>query len=142
MTNLDVFPTLAAAADVKMLNKKALDGKNMLHAIDQGKTQDREDLFFAVENAEQIRLAVHHGHWKLVRVIEKATMTPVNYLFRIDEDPNEKKDLSTSNRELTRDLGERIERWRELHPAGGIRHQAVPHPGWVPPVTWATASGM
>lgn len=142
MTNLDVFPTLAAAAGVKMLNKKALDGKNMLHAIDQDETQDREDLFFAVENAEQIRLAVHHGHWKLVRVIEKATMKPINYLFRIDEDPNEKKDLSMSNPEMTRDLVARLERWRELHPAGGIRHQGVPHPGWVPPVTWATASGL
>ena len=142
ITNLDVFPTLAAAAGVRMLNKKPIDGKNMLDAIVGGQTWAREDLFFTVERIDEIRLAVHHDEWKLVRVIKKADMAATNYLFRIEEDPYEKNNLAAARPEMTRDLVGRIEHWRELHPVGGIRFTSAPHPGWVPPKTWAAASGM
>jgi len=62
-----------------------------------------------------------------------------SYLFRIDEDPTESHDLSVKNPELVAGLVERIERWRRLHPANGVRASAPP-PGWHGPKLWAEAA--
>src|SRR5262249_54532114 len=100
MQMIDVFPTLAAAAGVKPLNKLPLDGKNMWPNIEGGKTTPRENLYFAVEGETTQWLGVHHGEWKLVREVAQQGGEAKNYLFRIVEDPNEKNDLAAKNPEL------------------------------------------
>lgn len=136
---LDVFPTLAAAAGVQPRNTKPLDGRNMWEAIAKNETVGREDFFFAVEREDRMRLGVLTQQWKLVRVILYEDLETRNYLFAIENDPNEQNDLAADHPDVVADLVERIENWRKLHPRGGIRFTGGPHPGWIPPTDWAAA---
>jgi arylsulfatase A-like enzyme len=138
MTMMDYFPTLAAACGVAPGNKLPLDGKNLWPVITGGRAEAREDLFFVTENNNQVRLAVHHAEWKLVRE-EPRTGAPRNYLFHIEEDPNEANDLAAKNPKLVDDLAGRIAEWRKLHPADGVREAPAPA-GYKAPPLWAEAA--
>jgi arylsulfatase B len=138
MTVLDVFPTLAEAAHVPVLSSKPLDGKNLWPDIVSGETRSREDLFFAVQD-RGLQHAVIHGRWKLVRIENRACEVS-SFLFDLEADPNETTDLAAQHPELVRELAEQIQQWRKLHPAGGIRLETAPHPGWIPPTDWAAAA--
>ncbi|MBI1792452.1 MAG: arylsulfatase [Acidobacteria bacterium] len=130
ITNLDIFPTLCSAAGIKPGATKPLDGRDMWPAIVKGENRRREDLFFAVDG----RLAVRHKQWKLVRDGGQ------DYLFRIEEDPNEQNDLAAQNPEVAKDLAARIEAWQKLHPENGIRPSNRPPDGWKGPRQWAEAA--
>jgi arylsulfatase B len=138
ITMMDYFPTLAGACEIPTGKTRPLDGKNLWPAIVSGKTERRDDIFFVVETQNVTRLAVHHGEWKLVRE-EQSDGTATNYLFRIEEDPVEKNDLSAKNPALVSDLVKRIAEWRKLHPADGVR-EAPPPPGWKTPPLWVEAA--
>jgi arylsulfatase B len=138
ITMMDYFPTLAAACGVSPGNKLPLDGKNLWASITSGKIQRREDLFFVVESAGAVRLAVHHDEWKLVR--EESSGGEIrNHLFRIAEDPSESNDLSAGNRKVAADLANRIADWRKLHPPNGVRESARPN-DWKAPPQWVEAA--
>ena len=139
-TVMDVFPTLAAAAGVEPANKLPLDGRNLWPVI-QGRARpfQREDLFFSVEVEAGFYLGVHSGPWKLVQRIVSSAGDETNMLFQIEKDPNETTDLSAEHPAVVKDLAARIERWRQLHPAGGERHSARAKPGWKAPAKWADA---
>lgn len=138
ITAMDVFPTLSAAAGVKPQNKLPFDGQNLWPAITSGRAEPREDLFFGVEAGETTYLALRDRDWKLVR--ELASSGPRDYLFRIDQDPEEKNDLSAQRPDLVKQLAGRIEKWRALYPPGGIHHTDHPPPGWKAPEKWADAA--
>lgn len=138
LSMMDYFPTLTAACGVSPGNTLPLDGKNLWPAIENGKITKREDIFFVHEAGGSIRLAVHHGEWKLVRE-EPASGAPRNLLFRIDEDPSETKDLSAEQPKLVQELSQRIADWRKLHPANGVRESERPS-DWKAPALWAEAA--
>ena len=140
MTVLDVFPTLAGAAGVTPRNQQPLDGRNLWPEVSRGRQRPREDLFFAVENAGMTHLAVHHGEWKLVRQVPSKGGEAVNMLFRIDDDPGEKRDLAGEHPDRVKDLVSRIEKWQALHPAEGTRFAAGAPAGWKSPPQWAEAA--
>lgn len=133
MSVSDVFPTLAAAAGVKPGNRLPLDGKNLWPSISGGRAEPRESLFFAVEAAGR-SFAVHRREWKLVR------NNGTDHLFRIDEDPNEERDLAAKHPAVVKELGAELEKWTALHPAGGVRSNARPPGGWKAPPRWAEAA--
>jgi Arylsulfatase A and related enzymes len=135
---MDYFPTLAAACGIATGNTLPLDGKNMWPSITSGKTVPREDLFFVIEGGGSTRLAVLHGEWKLVRE-EPHSGAPRNFLFRIEDDPNEANDLSAGQPELVEDLARRIAEWRKLHPADGV-HEGPRPAGWKAPDLWVEAA--
>jgi arylsulfatase A-like enzyme len=132
VTACDVFPTLAAAAGVQPGNRLPLDGRNLWQSLSNGGVQAREALFFAVEIA-RLSSAVHRREWKLVR-------EGTDHLFRIDEDPNEERDLAVGNSALVKELAAELEAWRLLHPPGGIRNAPQPPAGWQAPPQWAEAA--
>ncbi|MBM3736237.1 MAG: arylsulfatase [Acidobacteria bacterium] len=140
---IDLFPTLAAAAGIKPGNKLPLDGMNLWPMLSTGKTVPREDLFFSVESGNVYRLALHHGPWKLVREIAVDGSRDQSHLFRIEEDPNETNDVAAAHPAVVKDLNQRLDRWRKLSPANGMRHSGRPPAGWKPPAqyTEAAASG-
>jgi arylsulfatase A-like enzyme len=139
MTVMDVFPTLAAAAGITPANKLPLDGRNLWPEIAAGRSAPREELFFGVESRGMFRLAVFHREWKLVREVPESG-DGTNYLFRIEDDPNETNDLAARHPDVVRDLAGRIEKWRSLHPPGGTRATDAPPPGWRAPQQWAEAA--
>lgn len=139
LTMMDLFPTLAGAAGIDPGVSLPLDGENLWPAITSGKRQSRGDLFFSVGMQGRLRFAVRHGEWKLVRE-EPRNDSPTNFLFRIDEDPNEKNDRSAQEPKLTAELVRRIAEWRKLEPPGGERDTPHPPPGWRAPKLWAEAA--
>jgi arylsulfatase B len=136
MTAMDVFPTLAAAAGVTPRNRLPLDGRNLWSAISTGKTVPREDLFFAIERSGFTQYAARRGSWKLVREIDgQGKITDA--LFDLHADPNETTDVAAGNTALVRELGERIDQWRALHPRDGVHLTTAPPEGWKAPELWA-----
>jgi arylsulfatase A-like enzyme len=138
ITMMDYFPTLAGACGVPVGATQPLDGKNLWPAIVAGRVEPREDLFFSVETNQGTRLAVRHREWKLVREEPRAGK-PTNYLFRIEEDAEEKNDVAAQHPALVEDLARRIAEWRKLHPADGVREIPIP-PGWKAPAQWIEAA--
>lgn len=144
MTAMDVFPTLAAAAGVEPGNDMfSLDGRSMWPAISEGAEQPRKDLvYFASETPIRgfFMLTAFNDDWKLVQEIEQGLLsaTVTNYLFRIDEDPNEYNNLASQHPDIVEKLAGKIHQWRMLYPVAGTRSELVPPPGWRAPKDWAT----
>lgn len=141
MTVLDVLPTLAAAAGIPSGNTKPLDGKNLWPNIVGGDVQPREDLFFAVGTGNPTRLAVRRGEWKLVREVYDSGQAR-NYLFHIEQDPNETSDVSATHPALVKDLIGAIDKWRALYLSSARECSPVPPPGWTVPKDWALAAAQ
>jgi arylsulfatase A-like enzyme len=139
ITMMDYFPTLAAAAGVAPGNRLPFDGRNLWPLITAGKTEAREDIFFALENAQRLNLAVHSGPWKLVRDAARGGAGARNLLFRIDDDQEEKNDLAAKEPKVAADLARRIAEWQKLHPPNGVR-EAERAADWKAPALWAEAA--
>lgn len=143
MTAMDVFPTLAHAAGVATQNRRKLDGSSLWPAISEGVVQPREDyVFFASETPiyGHFNLTAFNDEWKLIQEIEQDQLstTVTNYLFRIQDDPNEYNNLATLQPEVVQDMSRRIQQWRALYPINGTRSQLAPPPGWRAPLDWAS----
>jgi arylsulfatase A-like enzyme len=142
MTAMDVFPTLTAAAGIKPQNQTfELDGKNMWPAISKGRNQPRQELvYFASETPIRgaFMLTAFNDSWKLVQEIEQGLLsaTVTNYLFRIDDDPNEYNNLAAQYPDVVAELAGKIHYWRTLYPVAGTRSELVPPPGWRAPIDW------
>lgn len=144
MSAMDVFPTLAEAAGVEPGNDTfELDGRSMWPAIADGKRQPREDLLFFTSETPirgSFMFTAFNDHWKLVQEIQQGLLsaTVTNYLFRIDEDPNEYNNLASEYPGVVEKLAGEIHYWRTLYPVAGTRSELVPPPGWRAPKDWAT----
>lgn len=147
MTNLDVFPTLAEATQIKPGNSQPFDGRSMWAALSGKSVVPREDLFFAIGERGYWRHAVLHGPWKMVLERQQVDLRENqpdapehSFLFRIEEDPFERTNLADAHPEVVTDLTERIRCWSALHPPGDIGVSSKPHPGFVTPAEWAHCS--
>ncbi len=143
ITVMDIFPTLAGASNIQMLNKKEIIGRNMWPAISYGEEIElEEDIFFASEtpNYGEFHTTVFNKEWKLVQIISSSLMDikVENKLFNIAEDPYEYTNLAYNHPDLVKEMAEKIRRWRALHPISGTRSLLVPPPGWRAPNDWST----
>ena len=144
MSAMDVFPTLAAAAGIEPGNETfEFDGRSMWSAIAEGERQPRDELlFFASETPIRgsFMFTAFNDHWKLVQEVQQGLLsaTVTNYLFRIDEDPNEYNNLAAEYPEVVEKLAGEIHYWRTLYPVAGTRSELVPPPGWRAPKDWTT----
>lgn len=143
MTVMDVFPTLAEAAGIDMQNQRKLDGSSMWLAIAEGVPKPRQDwIYFASEVPiyGSFNLTVFNEEWKLVQEIEQDQLatTVTNYLFRIQDDPNEYNNLASEYPDLVQALSKLIQERRALYPINGTRSQLAPPPGWRVPLDWAS----
>jgi len=143
MTVMDVFPTLADASGITPKNQRPFDGRSMWSAIRDGQPIPRKEyVFFGSETPiyGSFSLTAFNDEWKLVQQVEQdqTTATVTNMLFRIDEDPNEYRDLAAEHPDVVRALSEKIHDWRALYPINGTRSRLVPPPGWRAPKDWAS----
>jgi arylsulfatase A-like enzyme len=141
MTVLDLLPTLASAAGGKPAARKDLDGKDMWPRITGAPLASRESLYFASKRNEtaEYNFALRRGEWKLVREVTLAGVS--EYLFAIEQDPEEKNNLAAQHPEIVKSLGAEIDAWRALHPRCEVQSSMTPHPGWIPPRDYAQAAG-
>ena len=141
---MDVLPTLARAASVRVPTTAELDGVNFWPAFHRDQpVARRKPIGFVSEIPIPglIHTAIFDGRWKLVQIIqERMTETRVQtFLFDIDADPNEENDLSGRHVAVRKRLEGKMEEWRRQHPLGGTRGTLVAHPGWAAPKDWAEA---
>ncbi len=137
----DIFPTLAAAAQVAPGNRRAFDGANLWPVLTgSAPARQREDLFFSVDSGNDTRLAVISREWKLVMEEPRQGGGRRSYLFRIEEDPDETKDLSEANPAIVNDLAARIEKWRATAPTHSERGSDSLPAGFKAPARWADAA--
>jgi len=120
---MDWFPTLAAGLGISPKNERPFDGRNVWDQI-RGAKEDvaPEGMVMARSQTEG---AVWDGPWKLVVGPRDEIM-----LFRIDEDPNEERDLSANHPdvlsrltprldEMTQTLPKTVRQQQNQNPAGG-----------------------
>ena len=139
---MDLFPTLAAAANVKTQNTFEFDGRNMLEALTDNKTIPLDEyLYFASETPirGEFSLTAFNDKWKLVQEVKQGQMSTdvENFLFRIDQDPHEENNLAAKHPERVKEMAAAISSWRTLYPVAGTRSELVPPPGWRAPLDWA-----
>ncbi len=104
ITAHDWFPTLTSAMDVEPKNTKPFDGIDMWPALKDGKQVGHDEIIMGVDGNYMV---VKDG-WKLVEYTPRGGGGAEQYLFRIDEDPNEENDLIAEKPELAKDLLARI----------------------------------
>jgi arylsulfatase B len=141
MSAMDVFPTLAEASGIEMKNAFDLDGRSLWSAIAEGKRIPREDLlFFASETPIHgtFNVTAFNDEWKLVQTIKQGLLSAdiENWLFQLDEDPNERNNVADAHPEVVAELAGEIHTWRTMYPVAGTRNQLVPPPGWRAPLDW------
>ena len=143
MTVMDVFPTLAEAAGIDMQNKRKLDGRSMWPAISEGARIPRQDWIYFVSEVPvygSFNLTVFNDEWKLIQEVsqDQLSTTVTNYLFRIQDDPNEYNNLSEQYPDVVQYMSKLIQDRRALYPINGTRSQLAAPPGWRAPLDWAT----
>jgi len=125
------------------MNRRKFDGQNMWPAIADGKQIPRSEfIYFGSETPiyGHFNLTAFNDEWKLVQEIKQDQLetSVTNYLFRIEEDPNEYNNLAQAHPKIVQRLSEKIHEWRALYPISGTRSQLVPPPGWRAPKDWAS----
>jgi len=141
---LDVFPSLADAAGVKMGHEKKIDGQDRWRAmISSGDDPRKGDLYFASNSPifNKYHLSVLEAKWKLVQIIDhQSQSTEVeNFLFDLPNDPGEQNNLADRHPEHVERMAEKIRMWRSRHPINGVRVALSPHPGWRAPLDYANS---
>ncbi|MFT7526519.1 MAG: arylsulfatase B [Arenicella sp.] len=144
MSVMDVFPTLAAAAEVKPLNTREMDGRNMLDAVVENKHIPlKKNLMFTSETPIRgsFSFTAFNEEWKLVQQIKQGFLSAdvINYLFKIGDDPYEYNNLAGAHPKKVAELSKAIRNWRMLYPVSGTRSNLVPPPGWRAPLDWAVS---
>lgn len=139
---MDVFPTLAAAAQVAPLNVRKFDGRNMLTAVLGNEYIPlRKNLMFTSETPikGQFSLTAFNEDWKLIQQVKQGFLSAdvQHFLFNIKEDPYEYNNLASKHPSLVQKMSRSIQDWRMLYPVNGTRSNLVPPPGWRAPLDWA-----
>ncbi|MBJ18423.1 MAG: sulfatase-like hydrolase/transferase [bacterium] len=143
-TVMDVMPTLAKAARVRMPTTANLDGIDMWPAIHRDRPVPRTRPIGFVSEIPLpgiVQTAIYDGRWKLVQILrEQQTEIVVReFLFDIAADPNEETDFSNRHGAVLKRMRRLMSQWRRQHPMAGTRGTLVAHPGWVAPKDWAAA---
>jgi arylsulfatase B len=141
MSAMDVFPTLAAAANVPIETQFRLDGRNLLPALEADRREPRDEyLFFASETPIRghFNTTAFNDEWKLVQEIDQGLLSAnvTTHLFRRAEDPYEHNNLAAAHPKIVDEMSQAIFEWRHLYPASGTRAELVPPPGWRAPKDW------
>jgi arylsulfatase A-like enzyme len=100
---VDMYPTLAGLAGVKLGKNKPLDGLDVWPTIAAGKPSPRSEVIFDIE---PFRAAIRKGDWKL---IWRVTLPSSVELFNLAHDPSEKTNLAEKNPQIVKELQQRIE---------------------------------
>lgn len=147
MINTDILPTLLRIARSTGTAPRTLDGVDASGLLTgQVSSLPGRDFYFFTGQAglqrEQIAVRSVDG-WKLV-VIGPDVRRPEGFrtprhqveLFRISEDPDERKNLAAENPEIVKRLGEKVIAFRSSEPADAMPTANRPPSDFKPPQQW------
>jgi len=106
VSTLDFFPTAAAIAGADTSKSKLLDGVDLMPYLEGRNRAAPHDTLYWREIGGQ-GYAVRHGRYKLVK---PAAFEHV-FLFDLESDPYERRDLAQRTPEVVRELKELYARW-------------------------------
>ncbi|MBT3749816.1 MAG: sulfatase-like hydrolase/transferase, partial [Bacteroidetes bacterium] len=120
-STLDLYTTLLSIAGVEIPHDRPVDGRDITtHILGTGALNPTPYFFYGPRELHAVRL----GSWKLH--IRTSSQTKVDYfngklplLFKLDEDPSEKYDLSDQHGEKVAELLEVIEKHKAEREASG-----------------------
>ncbi|MFL2870475.1 MAG: sulfatase-like hydrolase/transferase [Pirellulaceae bacterium] len=101
VTSLDWMPTLAAILKSKEDQARPFDGISQMELLHSGKSRDAHERVFVWKGT-----AVRRGSYKWV------TEKGVEYLFDLESDPNESKDIIQDHPELAKQLNRIAQNWK------------------------------
>lgn len=122
---MDIFPTVLHLSGVEESAGKPFDGVDVFDVIAGTRKQLERPLFFYHGQSGEEVSAIITGKWKLV--IEKGpdlrdgfVKAHQHFLFAIQKDPNEKKDLAKKHPEVVAELAGKLVAWRKLQVANPV----------------------
>lgn len=141
MTMMDVFPTLAAAANIEAKPQKSFHGRDMWQPLINNqpvKLNGYVQFVSEIPGKDYYNLTIFNDTWKLVQIVDQrqTELLIENQLFRISDDPYEYHDLSEQHPDVVLDLSKRLNQWRDESPVNPVRNSLVPPPGWRSPLDW------
>ena len=107
---MDIFPTFLTAAGVD-LNQYESDGKNILPMVIKGEKSPHDSIFWEMNE----QTAVRKGKWKLVLdgyLVEGVPSENNVHLSDLENDMAESKNLKEKYPQITKELKEIAENWR------------------------------
>jgi len=129
VSSTDVYPTLLAAAGLRMPGGQLVDGVDLLPFIN-GKNKSRPHEWLCWQNRSWLprkkggfvtptpkvhNSAIRKGHWKLVRLNEKIgsdTPPPAWQLYDLEKDIGERKNVADQNEDVVNELNAHFDSWR------------------------------
>ncbi|MGJ8723600.1 MAG: sulfatase [Roseibacillus sp.] len=125
IANLDLFPTIIAAAKAKVPPKKILDGQSLLPLLTEGKPLPERTLYWHfpvylqaykkndLETRDPIfrtrpGSVIRSGNWKLHHYFENDDIE----LYNLKDDPSEQVNLAPANQEQAKALLLELSEWR------------------------------
>ena len=139
---LDVLPTVMRAAGIPDHGGKPLDGVDMLDVLTGKRDTLERDLYaYVAVTEDRDQVAVSEGDWKLVIFGPDlreagAAEASIRQLFRLDEDPLERRDLASDHPDIVQRLTEKAIAFRRLEPPNPMPSFSVREDGFVPPPSW------
>jgi len=112
---IDVAPTLLELAHLTIPDQ--FEGQSLLYLVKDpsGKTFRKAVFMESGRNPKKPQLTIRSGPWKLIDVLNKKTRRLMGgakrYLFNIDKDPGETKNLIDQHAALTKKLSRELWQW-------------------------------
>lgn len=129
VTSTDLYPTFLEVAGLPLNPVQHADGVSLAGLLTEGAVPERDGIFWHYPHysnqGDTPACAIRAGDWKLIEHFENPDHLE---LFNLREDIGETTNLAVQEPERTRDLHQRLVRWREEVKA----LIPEPNPNWVP----------
>jgi N-acetylgalactosamine-6-sulfatase len=108
---MDFSRSIVRAAGTKPPRNRSFDGIDILQAVETNQPVQRRTLFWRARRGERTRKAVRDGSLKYICLHEGDDVK--EYLFDLEQDPAEKNNLLSEQKENVRRLKTLLENWEE-----------------------------
>jgi len=108
---MDFSRSVVRAAGTGPARNRPFDGIDILQAVEKNQPVQKRTLFWRARRGDRTRKAVRDGSLKYIRLKEGDKIS--EYLFDLEQDPAEKKNLFDSRREDVRRLKMLLKSWEE-----------------------------
>lgn len=107
----DLTRSLLRVAEAKVPRDTPLDGQDVLQYIEVNKPSPPRPLFWRARRGERTWRAVRDGDWKYVSRVDGAGRE--EWLFHLEDDPNEQDNLLKSQPKITNRLQKQLSDWEK-----------------------------